>query len=230
MGDDMGGNMLVVNQINRTGFNVEHLMAAIVGDFRRQILAIDGDGDQIANLNVAGHRTGDSGGRLPGFNVIQHVIVGDGVQYNRRIHALVNYHDFVIRRSLDIACRIMTRHADMNSRIGLKIRGTHECFIPQLPVHMRQLNDSGLNLVAINGDIDLVGFVYVTIHGTADFNLASLNLSGVDNVVTAHGVNRYRSRCRGVDRKRFGEIGVLNVTVIVVAGHRSLNGMVGHQI
>ena len=124
----------------------------------------------------------------------------------------------------------MTRHADMNSRIGLKIRGTHECFIPQLPVHMRQLNDSGLNLVAINGDIDLVVFVYVTIHGTADFNLASLNLSGIDNVVTAHGINRYRSRRRGIDRKRFDDTGVLNVASLVVAGHFSVDGMVSYQV
>ena len=137
MRHDAGGNVLVMHQINRTGFDTEYLVTAAGPDFSHQFFTVHSDGNLIANFNITGHVASDGRGRLLGLNFVQHIVPGHRIQNERRIRMGINRHGFVVDRRVAIARCIMPRHADMNRGIRLKIGGADKLFIAQLAVHMR---------------------------------------------------------------------------------------------
>ena len=125
MGGNVRRNILVMDQIHGAGIDAKHFFTAAAGNFRHQVFAADPDGDQIANVNITGDIAADFGVLKFRLRVIQHIIIRHLIQMNFCHHIGVNGHRFLTVRSLGIFRRIFTRHANVNSGIGLQTSGVH---------------------------------------------------------------------------------------------------------
>ncbi|CAB3691121.1 hypothetical protein LMG26219_04849 [Achromobacter marplatensis] len=185
-----------------------------IHDLAGVVLAVDGQGDGVADLDVAADLTGD-GNVLARFFGVDHAVAGDRVDRDRGVDLGVDAVALIGFSGLAVAGVIGRRDGGVDVGILSEFRTRDIDAVAQGTV--AQIHDLTGVVLAIDGQGDGVAHLDVTADLTGHGNVLA-RFFGVHHAVAGDHVDRDRSVDRGI-----------NVVALIGLGCRRVAGVVGRR-
>ncbi len=199
---------------------------AAIGPHRTgERLAVDGQGDDVACLELARHGAADWD-LLTRFLGVDDVIGGDvGIQFDVKLRRhSVDLVAFGVGRGAAVARRIGAGHAGIDGLVGIRrqVTARHQNGEAAIGVHLAGV------FGVVDGQGDDVAFIELARHGATNWDLLTRFL-GVDDVIGGDVGIQFDAELRrhSVDLVAFGVGRGAAVARRIGAGHAGIDGLVG---